>query len=106
MRGNAFTEFMDDLLVKGGPEKEVMFRGKRYFMEAQLYEKDISQTEFVIFECFGDQNYIFRCHGKTMRNVLSNLKKQEFLMDRSFTKQNRKWKSYLDNALILSRGVQ
>ena len=54
MRGNAFTEFMDDLLAKGGPEKEVVFRGKRYFMEAQPYEKDISQTEFVVFKRFGD----------------------------------------------------
>lgn len=34
MRGNTLTEFMDDLLTMGGPEKEFLFRGKRYFMEA------------------------------------------------------------------------
>mgnify|MGYP001075296585 CR=1 FL=1 len=53
MTGNTLTEFMDDLLAMDGPEKEFVFRGKRYFMEAQPYEKDITQTEFVIFECFG-----------------------------------------------------
>lgn len=52
MRGNTLTEFMDDLLTMGGPEKEFLFRGKRYFMEAQPYEEDPEQTEFVIFACF------------------------------------------------------
>ncbi len=63
MKGNTLTEFMDDLLTMGGPEKEFEFRGRRYFMEAQPYEEDRDQTEFVIFECFGEQRYIFRCHG-------------------------------------------
>lgn len=65
MKGNTLTEFMDDLLTMGGPEKEFLFRGRRYFMESQPYEKNPEEKEFVIFECFGDQNYIFRCHGKT-----------------------------------------
>ena len=64
MKGNTLTEFMDDLLTMGGPEKEFLFRGRRYFMESQPYEKNLDETEFVIFECFGNQNYIFRCHGK------------------------------------------
>ncbi len=37
MKGNTLAEFMDDLLVSGGPEKEFVFRGKRYFMESQPY---------------------------------------------------------------------
>ncbi len=63
MKGNTLTEFMDDLLTMGGPEKEFEFRGRRYFMESQPYEEDRDQKEFVIFECFGEQRYIFRCHG-------------------------------------------
>lgn len=54
MTGNTLTELMDDLLAMGGPE-----------------------TEFVIFECFGDQNYIFR-----------------------FMKQNQKSRFYSDNASL------
>ena len=53
MKGNTLAEFMDDLCTMGGPEKEFVFRGKKYFMEAQPYEKDRTQVEFVIFECFG-----------------------------------------------------
>ena len=64
MKGNTLAEFMDDLLVSGGPEKEFVFRGKRYFMESQPYADNPNLTEFVIFECFGEENYIFRCHGK------------------------------------------
>ena len=65
MKGNTLAEFIDDLLVSGGPEKEFVFRGKRYFMESQPYDIDPTLTEFVIFECFGEENYIFRCHGNS-----------------------------------------
>lgn len=75
MKGNTLTEFMDDLLSMGGPEKEFVFRGKRYLMESQPYEKDIAQTEFVIFECFGDENYIFRCHGKNNKDCVKKFEK-------------------------------
>lgn len=64
MRGNTLTEFIDDLITMGGPEKEFEFRGRRYIMEALPYEHDNSLTEFVIFECFGEERYVFRCHGK------------------------------------------
>ena len=64
MKGNTLSEFINDLLTMGGPEKEYEYRGKRYFMESQPYELDPTQVEFVIFECFGDENYIFKCHGK------------------------------------------
>ena len=64
MKGNTLIEFINDLRTMGGPEKESLFRGKRYFMESQPYEKDPDQTEFVIFECFGNQNDVFRCHVK------------------------------------------
>lgn len=64
MKGNTLQEFMDDLLTMGGPEKEFLFRGKRYFMQAQPYPENPSFTEFVIFACFGKGHELFRCHGK------------------------------------------
>lgn len=65
MTGNSLAEFMDDLLSMGGPEKEFLFRGRKYFLQCQPYENDTSLIEMVIYECFGDENYIFRCHGKS-----------------------------------------
>ena len=65
MKGNTLTEFINDLLAMGGPEKEFEYRNKKYFMQSQPYEPDDSLVEFVIYECFGDENYIFRCHGKS-----------------------------------------
>lgn len=75
MKGNTLTEFMDDLLEMGGPEKDFLFRGRRYFMEAQSYENDNSQVEFVIFECFGNEDYIFRCHGKNNEECVKQFEK-------------------------------
>ena len=34
MKGNTLTEFLDDLLASGGPEKEFIFRDKTFFLEA------------------------------------------------------------------------
>lgn len=34
MKGNTVTEFIDDLLTMGGPEKEFIFRNKFYFLES------------------------------------------------------------------------
>lgn len=75
MTGNSFEGFMDDLLEMGGPEKEFLFRGKRYFMQAQPFAHDNTKTEFVIFECFGDENYIFRCHGKNNKECVAQFEK-------------------------------
>ncbi len=75
MKGCTLGEFMNDLLTMGGPEKDFLFRGKRYFMESQCYEKNPALIEFVIFECFGDENYIFRCHGKTFRECVEQFEK-------------------------------
>lgn len=71
MNGNTLSEFMDDLLAMGGPEKEYLFRGRRYFLQCQTYEKDPSLIEMVIYECFGDENYIFRCHGKSFAECVA-----------------------------------
>ncbi len=34
MKGNTLGEFIDDILVSGGPEKEFVFRNKYYFLES------------------------------------------------------------------------
>ena len=52
MKGNTLSEFINDLLTMGGPEKEYEYRGKRYFMESQPYEPDPTQVEFVFFRMF------------------------------------------------------
>jgi hypothetical protein len=75
MTGNSLTEFMDDLLSMGGPEKEFIFRGKKYFLQCQPYKNDTSLIEMVIFECFGNENYIFRCHGKNYRECVEQFEK-------------------------------
>lgn len=75
MKGNTLAEFMDDLLTMGGPEKEFIFRGKTYFMQVQPYEKDNRLVEFVIYECFNDENYIFRCHGKNNSECVAQFEK-------------------------------
>jgi hypothetical protein len=65
MKGNTLTDFIDDLLSMGGPEKEIGFRGRTYFIQSQPSEANQDLIDFVVFECFGDGNYIFRCTGKT-----------------------------------------
>ena len=43
MRGNTLTEFIDDLLTMGGPEKAYEYRGNKYMLECQPYEEDTTQ---------------------------------------------------------------
>lgn len=64
MLGNSLAEFIDDLLSMGGSEKEFLFRGRKYFLQCQFYENDNSLIEMVIYECFGNEKYIFRCQDK------------------------------------------
>ena len=42
MTGNTLEVFINDILDMGGPEKEMIFRGKTYFLETiENMEKDI-----------------------------------------------------------------
>ena len=75
MIGNTLSEFVDDILTMGGPEKEFLFRGKKYMLQCQKYETNPSLMELVIFECFGDENYVFRCHGKDFRECIEQFEK-------------------------------
>ena len=83
MKGNTLTEFINDLLTMGGPEKEYEYRGKRYFMESQPYKLDPTKVEFVIFECFGEENYIFRCHGKNNADCVNEFEKAKLFDGRT-----------------------
>ena len=40
MTGNTLSEFIDDILTMGGPEKEFLFRGKKYMSQSQTYSLD------------------------------------------------------------------
>ena len=83
MKENTLAEFINDLLTMGGPEKEFEYNGKRYFMESQVYENDTTLVEFVIFECFGDENYIFRCHGKNHAECVKQFEKAKLFDGRT-----------------------
>ena len=49
MKGNTVTEFIDDLLTMGGPEKEFIFRDKFYFLES-VYNGVQRKMELRIYE--------------------------------------------------------
>ena len=40
MKGNNLGEFIDDILISGGPEKEFIFRDKYYFLESTYHTDD------------------------------------------------------------------
>lgn len=40
MKGNTIGEFIDDILLTGGPEKEFIFRNKYYFLETTRDSED------------------------------------------------------------------
>lgn len=83
MKGNTLTEFIDDLIAMGGPEKEFEYNGRRYFLQSQPYELDRNLVELVIYECFGDENYIFRCHGNTCAECVEQFEKAKIFDGRT-----------------------
>ena len=63
MKGNTLNEFMDDLYSMGGPEKEFLYNGKRYFLQCETIPNS-NFIELAIFKCFDNQEYIFKAIGK------------------------------------------
>ncbi|MCM1577484.1 MAG: hypothetical protein NC078_01630 [Ruminococcus sp.] len=55
MRGNTISEFMNDLLTMGGPEKEFVFKDKRYFLET-VYNHEKQLNEMMICEISDGQD--------------------------------------------------
>lgn len=68
MKGNTLTEFMDDLLSVGGPEKEFTFRGRHFFLET-TFNRSQGRFDMCIQEYLpeGEQKNINEFHfmGKT-----------------------------------------
>ena len=70
MKGNSLTEFIDDLLTMGGPEKEFQFHGKVYMLET-YYDSTDGMNEMVVFECNDSDNpYIFRCKRRSLNDCV------------------------------------
>ena len=72
MKGNTLNEFMDDLYSMGGPEKEFLYKDKRYFLQCEAVDNMI---EMVVFQCFGEQEYIFRCKGNDFAECVEQFEK-------------------------------
>ena len=75
MKGNTINEFIGDLLSMGGPEKEFIFRSKKYFLETTFNNKE-NIKELVIFECCDKANpYIYKSQGKTLKDLVNQFEK-------------------------------
>lgn len=69
MTGNTITEFMNDLLSMGGPEKEFTHNNKRYFLES-CYHEDKEMIELYIFEIKGNNREKFSFWGKSFQECV------------------------------------
>lgn len=78
MKGNTLNEFMNDLLTFGGPEKEFVFRGKKFFLEttqiADSHQLDLSLQEFIDNESQTDINE-FHFIGNTLAECVNKFEK-------------------------------
>lgn len=63
MKGNTLGQFIDDILTMGGPEKEYLYRGKRYMLECETDSAGL--IVLMIFACFGEEEIVFQCKGET-----------------------------------------
>ena len=80
MKGNTLSEFMDDLLTCGGPEKEFTFRGRQYFMEAR-YHADTGMTELYLNEygCEPEKEFVFQ--GTDLRECVHKFEQAKVFDD-------------------------
>ena len=74
MKGNTLNEFMDDLYSMGGPEKEFLYNGKRYFLQCEIIPNS-NFIELAIFKCFDNQEYIFKATGKSFSECAEQFEK-------------------------------
>ncbi len=72
MKGNTLCEFIDDLLVSGGPEKEFEYEGKVYMLETTFDSKS-ELHEMVVFECTNQPTFLFQVRKKTLRECVEEL---------------------------------
>lgn len=69
MNGNTLTEFINDLLTMGGPEKEFVYNNKNYFLES-CYHEDKDLIEMYLFEITDDEAPIISFWGKTFQECV------------------------------------
>ena len=74
MKGNSLSDFINDLLTMGGPEKEFQFREKKFFLET-VFNKERELNELYIIECTSENPYIFRCFGKNFTDCVEQFEK-------------------------------
>jgi hypothetical protein len=74
VKGNSLQEFMDDLLATGGPEKEFVFRNKRYFLET-VYHPEKAENELSVDEINIPEAKAHSFCGKTIRECVEKFEK-------------------------------
>ena len=74
MQGNTLSEFINDLLETGGPEKEFMFREKRYFLET-VYRDDMQMIEMYIIDITDNDTQIGSFFGNDYRECVEQFEK-------------------------------
>jgi len=74
MKGNSVQEFMDDLLTTGGPEKEFVFRKKRYFLET-VYHPEKEENEMSVDEIGIPDAKTYSFYGRTIRECVDKFEK-------------------------------
>lgn len=74
MKGNSLQEFVDDLLATGGPEKEFVFRNKRYFLET-VYHPEKEENELSVDEINVPEVKTHSFYGKTIRECVEKFEK-------------------------------
>lgn len=70
MKGNTISEFINDLIACGGPEKEFTFRGKRYFLETIAVEGTDLLKLYVVEIKDSTDDVIFTFTGKTFQDCV------------------------------------
>ena len=69
MTGNTLTEFINDLLIAGGPEKEFVYHEKKFFLES-IYHDDKELIEMHIFEISNENTPVISFFGKNFQECV------------------------------------
>lgn len=81
MKGNSFSQFMDDLFLAGGPEKEYCYLGKKYMLETSF---EHGLYTMVIFECNNDDpTYIFSHTSSNIIDCVSAFEKAKIFNNKT-----------------------
>ena len=69
MQGNTLTEFINDLLTMGGPEKEFLFHGKTFFLESE-YDEEKDMIKMYLFEITNPNTPTISFWGQNFRECV------------------------------------